>query len=455
MTRERLVASAYHRAPAWLQTVAVSAQGLVLRRQRFGGDFPRLLREAESLQWLSAGELEAYRCQLWERMLRSVVARLDAYGWRNLSLSDVPEALPVLRKARVVAEPFAFINDRVKSLEAHTSGTTGAGLRFRTTRFAIQRQWAYWWRYRRSHGIPLDEWCGVFGGREICAPTQTEPPFWRVNWGGRSVMFSQYHLSVDRVALFLSEIRRRKLRWLHGYPSVLALLSQVGIDLGLAGSVNVKWVTVGAENLLSHQRMAIRRMFGVLPRQHYGLAEAVANISECPDGKLHIDEDFSLVEFVPDAERREGFRLIGTTLDNDAMPLVRYDTGDLVRVTGDRCGCGRNGRVVDAIDGRQEDYVILSDGTLVGRVDHLFKDAVNVAEAQIVQELPGEAAFRIVRGGKFRPSDEQSLREEATRRFGQRLRIRFEYVDALPRSNTGKLRLVVSTVPRGSLGVAR
>jgi len=112
---------------------------------------------------------------------------------------------------------------------------------------------------------------------------------------------------------------------------LIAFIAQVGIELGYARRVPTRWVTVGAENLLAHQRHAIERMFGVTPRQHYGLAEGVANISECPQGTLHVDEDYSFVEFIP-REHGFGHRIVGTSLDNSAIPFLRYDTGDIATI---------------------------------------------------------------------------------------------------------------------------
>ena len=91
-----------------------------------------------------------------------------------------------------------------------------------------------------------------------------------------------------------------------------------------------------------------------------------------PDGRLHVDEDFAFVEFVP-VDRRRGCRVVGTGVTNRAFPLVRYDVGDIARVSGRTCGCGRPGRIIDAIDGRREDYVVLPSGAMVGRLDHIFK----------------------------------------------------------------------------------
>lgn len=439
----------YRRAPPWLKNVALSAYGVAIERQRYGSEFGKLLTEAEALTFASPGELMAYRETQWALRMRAAVAQVSAYGGRELSLEAISE-LPILTKAEV-REHLARYTRAMPArdlVRAHTSGTTGAGLQFFTTQYAHQRQWAWWWRYRRWHGIKRGEWCAVFGGRTVVSPDRKDPPFWQTNYSGRAVMFSQYHFTPERARLYLEEIHRRGIRWIHGYPSFVSLLSRAGIDAGLAGNVPVRWVTLGAENVLEPQRAAIEKMFGVAPRQHYGMAEGVANISECPRGSLHVDEDYSLVEFLPVPGAANSYRIVGTSLDNAAFPLVRYDVGDVARLSAEPCPCGRAGRVICSIDGRQEDYVTLSDGSVLGRMDHLFKDAVNVVEAQIVQFTPGAAVFRIVRAPAYRTADEEALRREVRKRTASRLLVDFEYVPHIPRTASGKMRFVVRHRPQ-------
>ena len=73
-------------------------------------------------------------------------------------------------------------------------------------------------------------------------------------------------------------------------------------------------ITFGAENLLGPQARAIREIFGVDPVQPYGLAEMVANASQCPEGRLHIDQDFAAVKLVPTGDG--AYRVVG---DPDAL----------------------------------------------------------------------------------------------------------------------------------------
>ena len=326
---------------------------------------------------------------------------------------------------------------RWSSLPHDTGGPPGA------------MQWAVWWRYRRWHGIPFGTWCGYFGGRSVVPVEAARPPFWRYNLPMRQILFSGYHMSEGNLGAYAAELRRRQPPWLHGYPSLLALLAAFLLDQGMDLGYTPRWVTVGAENLLRHQVEVMERAFGIRPRQHYGLAEGVANLSECEAGQLHVDEDFAAVEFLPD-EASGACRIVGTNLTNLAMPFVRYDTGDLATAELGPCPCGRPGRVVLAVDGRQEDYIVLPNGARVGRLDHVFKDLTAVREAQILQLADGALRVALVPRTGFGRRDEMRVVDELRKRVGSQIQIVVELTTTLRRGPTGKLRFVVLELADGT-----
>ena len=260
-------------------------------------------------------------------------------------------------------------------------------------------------------------------------------------------MLSGYHLSRNTAPAYLKALRDYDVQWLHGYPSILSLLAkyvledELRLDLG-----SLRCITIGAENLSEAQRICITSAFQVPVVQHYGQAEAVANISECELGQLHVDEDFSAVELEPNPKDLDNFCLIGTNWLNPAFPLLRYDTADLVLPSKDVCNCGRPGRLIKSIDGRKEDFLVLPNGAFIGRLDHILKDMVNIREAQFLQDDPSAVTLRIVRGSSYDKKDEDLLREEIRQRLGKEIVVRLEYVEAIPRGPNGKLRLVVSTI---------
>jgi len=452
----------YLRLPVQLQHAACSVEGLRAHNRRFGGDFPALLADAEERSGWTAEQIAEYRDRRLRAFVRSAAASTPYYrrlfadlGLDPASISGLEalSQLPILTKDTVQAHYPELISSNFQPAElipVHTSGTTGGGLRFATTRRAHQEQWAVWWRYRRWHGITQDTWCAYFGGRSVVPLTQRRPPYWRYNVPGRQILFSGYHMAPDTLDAYIAELRCRRPPWLHSYPSLLALLAAHNLDCSLELGYQVRWVTIGAENLLPQQAALIERAFGVWPRQHYGMAEAVANISECPLGKLHVDEDFAAVEFLPNPEG-PGCRIIGTGFTNPAVPFLRYEIQDLATVDDDGCPCGRPGRIVAHIDGRHEDYVVLANGSRVGRMDHIFKDLVRIREAQIVQREPGAMTIRVVPRAGYTQHDEQLLRQETARRVGTEMVVLIEYVDVLPRSKAGKLRFVISELDAGKL----
>lgn len=450
--------SIYLRLPTPVQDVGCSVVGWSTERTRYGGEFQKILAEAQGRTYHSDKEIREFRDRRLAEFVAHCSATVPFYRERlrgaGVTPSDIKSIddlslLPILTKVEAQKYGAELLSTAIPTMATrmiHTSGTTGGALRFPVTMRAIQEQWATWWRYRGWHGIRKGTWSALFAGRSIVPSWQRRPPFWRINYPGRQLLFSGYHMSPENLPGYMTELKKRRPPWLHGYPSLLALLAAHLIETGSDLGYDVRWITTGAENLLPHQSAVIERAFGLKPLQHYGLAEGVANISQCELGALHVDEDFAAVEFVP---LNDGLhRIVGTNFTNLATPLLRYDSEDLATFrAAASCSCGRGGRVVERIDGRLEDYIVLCNGARIGRMDHIFKNMVNVKEAQIHQARHGEMTIRVVRGSDFAEEDERALLREAAKRVGTDMDVRIEYVSALPRSRIGKLRLVVSEIP--------
>ena len=451
--------TAYSSLPTFLQNLAVSLKGWQLQRRRYNEKFERRFDATAGREELTTGELQEYREKRLTKFLRAAAGspfwkqRFETVGLRIDDLREPIEAvrrLPVLRKQEVKNRLEDLQNPIVEeTITSHTSGTTGSGLVFPKTKKAEREQLAVWWRYRHWHGITRGTWCGYFGGRQVVPITQTAPPYWRLNYPGKQLFLSGYHLNADTAAAYVGILRQREVPWIHGYPSMIALLAGYMIDQQIDPVPSLKIITTGAENLLPRQRNLINEAFGVPVRQHYGLAEGVANISECEYGNLHVDEDFALVEFVPLEHDPDRYKIVGTNWNNPAFPLIRYDTGDIATLPPSEatCNCGRVGRLVESIDGRDEDYVVFRNGIHLGRLDHIFKDLIHIREAQIYQPDVSQVILRVVKGKGYDNADEEKrLLKEARKRLGESIHIDIEYRDEIPKTDNGKLRFVVSEV---------
>jgi phenylacetate-CoA ligase len=127
-------------------------------------------------------------------------------------------------------------------------------------------------------------------------------------------------------------------------------------------------VVIGAEPFTDPMREAIERALGVTALDVYGLSEIIGpGVSiECEDAQegLHVWEDHFYPEVVdpqtgePLPEGEEG-ELVLTTLTKDALPVLRYRTGDITSLNYDECDCGRTVVRMDNVTGRTDDLLIV------------------------------------------------------------------------------------------------
>jgi len=438
----------YLKSPVWLQQLLIQWQGRHIASTRLGDAFRRELAAFQASDptrpdtaKISSFLKQAAQTAFWKSRFQQY--KVNPYA--EDVLAEITK-LPIISKQEVKDNATAIHNFQSgeKLIWHHTSGTTGSGLIFPQTARMEQQQWAVWWRYRMMHGLQPGTWNGWFGGRSIASVKQQQPPFYRVNYPMKQLMFSAHHLKADTVQHYVEQLQKRRISWLHGYPSQISLLASLMKEAGFVRVLpDLKIITTGSENLLESQQNIIVEVLGVPVVQHYGLAEGASNISQHPDGILRPDQDFAYTEFIPvDADDPELCRIVGTNYHNPAFPLLRYDTGDLARVRWEN-----DMQVVLSIDGRQEDYITLPNGLKLGRLDHIFKKITEVREAQIYQPEIGKVVLRIVKNQGYDASgQEKMLLAETRKRLGNNIQIDIEYLAEIPRTKSGKLRFVVSAV---------
>jgi phenylacetate-CoA ligase len=257
-------------------------------------------------------------------------------------------------------------------------------------------------------------------------------------------------MSYKTLPFYIEQFEKFNPLLLHGYPSSMYLLALAYKKYGKA-KLQLKAVFTASESLLDFQRQAIEEAFSVKVFNWYGTSEMSANIVECECGELHLKEEHSLVEILDNnnqpCKAGETGRVVSTNFNNTAFPLIRYDVGDLVTVAVNQVAkCGRGGLLIDKVEGRIEDYVLTPDGVLVGRLDHLFKDALHVVEAQIIQPSKEQIILKLVKDKNFSQKDEEIILKEARLRLGNSIQIKFEYTDRIPRTKNGKFRFILSQI---------
>lgn len=439
----------YESAPSWLQSIAINVEGKIICKRRYNKHFHEALRRFESHDYLPEEELKRFLLEV-----------KDVKAYDNSFTPDVIEVLkgvtsdiyaiiakfPIISKEEVKEHIEDYYNQRYtgKLFTMRTSGTTGSGLAFPYPVEFENMQWAIWWRFRESLGIQFGTWCGWFGGKRLINPRRNKAPYWQVNNPGKQVMYSSYHLTKETVRQFYDDLKGRNLEWLHGYPSHIAKLSALILEVGLEPLDGVRWVTTGAEGLVGNQIRLIKKAFPhAIIRQHYGQNEGVAILNQDEKGEWYVEDDFSYVEFIPVVKGSNLCRIVGTGFFNSAFPLIRYDTGDLATV--ERGSDGRITKIL-SIDGRTSNTVKQPSGHEIteAALSIVLHDFDSIKEAQFHQIASDYVELWVVKGKDYSVEDEKNLIISLKKAFDDIMKVSIKYVEAVERTKTGKLRLVIT-----------
>lgn len=156
---------------------------------------------------------------------------------------------------------------------------------------------------------------------------------------------------------------------LHIIPSYATRLAEVFYEMGIdpKKDTRLKALFIGAEPHSEEQRQRIEQLFGVKAYNSFGMSEmnGPGVAFECPEQNgLHIWEDYVIVEIIDPVTLQpvpvgQVGELVLTTINREAMPLLRYRTRDLTRIIPGECPCGRTHVRLARFQGRSDDMIIL------------------------------------------------------------------------------------------------
>lgn len=373
-------------------------------------------------------------------------------AWNNAGVhpSDVRaledlDAFPILTKADIrrhnralVSSAFDVAKCRVKT----TSGSTGVPLTIYCDEPAMQ--------FKAACTIRSDQWSGYRLGQRV-AKVWGNPEYRHFGLKGRlrnrffdrAVYLDTLNLNDERIGEFARAIRRHRPGLVFGHAHSLYL---VACALKKGGVLDVRPNGIISTAMILHdwQRAVIESVFGCKVTNRYGCEEVSLIASECEEHNgLHVNAD-SLYHEVP-----AGGKLLVTDLVNRAMPLIRYQVGDVVVPSARRCACGRGLPLLERVEGREADYVVTPAGNLISGIS-LTENFANLvpgtAQMQIVQESITQLRIRMVAGDGFGDASRAKVAELVRDTFGAGVEHELELVDAIPQEPSGKYRFCISKV---------
>lgn len=388
-----------------------------------------------------------------ERRLRAILTIAGRTGYGRAYAGRAIEEWPLLDRQLVRDQPMSFTcGPTWLGFSAAATGTSGIPLKlWRSLRNVVNEQVRIDLLLKRCGVDATAARVAVLRGDDIKEPRDREPPFWKEANSGRRLIFSSNHLSRDTVHHFHDALTEYAPHALAAYPTALESLCELLRRAGL--TLRIPVVVTSSEVLPTGSWHLAHEVLGARVVDYYGQAERVAFAVAFEPEVYYFLPGYAYVELQPAGEDGDQslYEIVGTNLWNSRMPLVRYKTGDLIRLPkkllpGEldaiRYGCAP----FSGILGRQGDYLISPHGARIMGIDHIPRGVENIIRSQVIQETLERVRILVVPGPKFSDADREQLRANAAIKLPPEMSFDVEVVEQLERGKQSKVPFVVRCV---------
>jgi phenylacetate-CoA ligase len=421
---------------AWRSKLTVARENLSLIEQH---------RQDARLALLEAAQQSPYYRGLFADLFGAGCAPerlLDETNWTRI---------PVLTGAAVRMHARDMCTRPTEALDTSSSGgSSGKPVKFYLDRNRSPIEYAFvhdaWSRAGFRAGDPR---C-VFRGLQLnnAAPSHVE-----YDPALAELRCSVFHLTDATMRGYYDEIVRRGIRFIHGYPSAIAIFAAFLMRAGLAPLAQIAGVFLTSERFDSTQHDIVRQAFAratLVP--FYGLSEKVAFASAQagnPDvfefeplyGYTELLGDDGVAVVTPGAIGR----IVSTGLLFPGMPFIRYDTGDTAELVALPDSTNRYRLTARGIRPKHAtEYLVGRSGSLIaikGIISNLQGTAYGIQEYQFFQDKRGEAVVHLV---PLSPgaADFSRYRDLLNRKLAGELLVTVEVVDRIPMTPRGKRKFI-------------
>lgn len=415
----------------------------------------RTTEEIESSQFVQLRQLAAFAAETvpyYQRQLGKAFAanELNPDSWRELPVlkrKALHDAGPDMKSIRVPREhgvPFKISTSGSTGMVVEVLGTDLTDL-FWQVICLRDHQW-----HRRDLGAKL---CSIryqrdstLKGPEGASSTGWGPATDDVAVTGPCV---SYDILLD-VAHLVERLVLDRPAYLLSHPSLVAGLAAYCVERGirLPGLREVRTLGESDDETL---RSLCGKAWGVPIVDMYTCQEAGYLALQCPEQQhYHVQSENVLLEVVDEQGRRcapgEVGRVLITSLNNFATPLIRYEIGDYAEV-GEACSCGRGLPVLKRIMGRYRNLLMLPDGTRrwprLGYQGGL-RDIAPIDLMQMIQCDQTHIDVRLVMPRRLSAAEQENLTGFIRKNLGYPFSLRFEYVDGIRNPANGKAEQFIS-----------
>jgi phenylacetate-CoA ligase len=275
----------------------------------------------------------------------------------------------------------------------------------------------------------------------------------RTSWFQRlGILRKQYvpvQFALDKQIQVLMDYRPH---FIHGYPQSLAIIADELLKRGI-DSVSPAMVCTGAELVGQKTREKINAAFGVEMADSYATIESGMIAWQCKVLKgYHINVDNLVLEFLHNGkpvQPGEPGRVVVTNLHSYAMPIIRYELGDVCTPSDSLCSCGIQLPLMSVVEGRVDDLVKTPSGKMISpnSITNVMEAVDGIGQFRVIQERKDLMVIEIVEGAGFSKNTPLRVQDLLRELVGHDMYIEVQMVSEISKEHTGKIRSVISKVP--------
>lgn len=419
--------------------------------------FRRLYSRLQQTQWMSAEQLRTFQLEQLQRLVRHAYETVPYWRRKMESLGIRPQDIqqlediqrfPTINKKDLKEIGYEIVSRRYPKIflkTAHTGGTTGLPVPLRRDPWSIAREHAFVRRQFDWAGLHLSDRCAYLEGRVVVPPGRRSARLYYYDAVTKELTLSTFHLTPQVVGDYIEAMRGYRVSALVAYPSAAYVLAKGCLDKRL--SLKLHCVLTTSETLDEIKKKTIAEAFECSVFDFYGSSERVCYIHMCEKGTYHAVPEYGLTEFVRAGPPNEDCcRVISTGFWNMAMPLIRYDMGDLVQPSNRLCQCGRSFPVIEKIIGRDGNVIRTPSGLqlgasaiecILGRILYSMYD-VPVAAGRVVQDAPDMLTLEYVPSTGFTDEHAKYLRVVMAEQVPTGMRAEVRALKEMDRTVRGK-----------------
>ena len=453
----------YANIPAWALNGASALYYAIPEAQRYGKDFAATRKLLEETEFSSRERIEEMVNQRFLHIVREAWEHVpyyrEKYQQYGIDISEIKDIrdivkLPVIDKEEVRQHQKEMISDRYgpsQLMYLTTSGSTGNPLGFYQSKTMVMIEWAYVMHiWKRAGCLPSNSRL-VLRGKKLHGNTDGQPYFYDPL--RKELSCDIFNMTEQNMESYCQAIELYHPEFIHGYMSSIVMLAKYISQRNGGLRHQFKGVLAVSENILQEQRDFVEKLFGARVFSFYGHTERLIIAGECEKStQYHIEPLYGYCELLDSNDQQSGTgEITATGFLNDAMPFIRYRTGDRASFETDtNCACGRSHLRWKRIDGRDLEVLVANDGSIfpLTAIDGIHtSDFDNIIRYRFVQYKPGIVQMDIVPSSGYIAQNGERIKKMLEDRVKGKMSININIQTAINIQPNGKYRIIEQHLP--------